>query len=1312
MFWPSFVRMRCTHQAIYFVVLVAPLIAVNAREQSLFELGRPSYQFFSTREYLADAQNWDAVQDRQGLLFFGNDNLVLEYDGQRWEHISVPSGSAIQGLAVDEGGRIWVGGVDQLGRLVRQGNLYRFLSAKGEPGLPPNLGEVVQIVPSGGVEYVNSEKALLAHDGNSWTSIPWPHGNGFDYILSRAGRRVFVHGKNEPLYEIISGRFVPVVDDPVLHSTQVYYVLEPKPGLVLLLTTDHGVFQLLENRIVPFPTDIDALLTQFSLQGASTGPGPYLALAIERHGVALLDYQGKLRGALFQENGLQDPNILRLAPDRSGGLWICGNVGLTRIEVDPGISFFDSQTGLPRSDIYELARFRDDLYAATWDGLYALKKGSGETLPARFQKVAGASSPISVLQDLGTELLAAGWKGVFSFDGSELKPVSVPIDRVYDLQPSAGRPERVYVASNDGLSAISRSSEAWRLEGKLADFAGGVNGVIEQDARQLFISTINRGFFKVVLNADAPSVFAGAKVFSLARSENAPRISGVDRLILLGGKPAFVTQQGIFRYDGEKDRFEPIQEYETVFLNYAPGRTVLSEAKRLWLTLVPRAGNEGGTAGTKIARIDPGGSLTVLPAVVARTIGNPTTIREDDADGSEVLWIAGTYGIARIDMSELRPLITKFSIFARDIATVSGTPLSIPAHDKALKLPFDSRDIQIRFANDRFAEPDQVRYRLRLEGREKNWSAPLTDPLWRSGSLSEGRYVLHAVAEDEDGIRSDETTLAIEISPPWYRTWWMYTIYGVLCVLCILGFVRLRVLRLRVREKELVAIVAERTQELEESQAKLVEAKEAAEAANRAKSSFLANVSHELRTPLNSILGYTQLMLRDQSQPEEKRRRLNTVLSSGEHLLNMINEILDLAKVESGTITISLQPVQLKPLLNTLADEFQLRANQKQLRFTYSSDHSIQEWIPTDPIRLKQVLYNLVGNSIKFTEKGEVALRVSRVKNRIRIEVRDTGRGIPANEIQHLFKPFYQATNNNQASGGVGLGLFISQRIVRLLGGWLEVASKEGVGSNFWFELPVGPANGTPSPASTRKVVRLEGKATHVLVVDDDPANRQYMLDLLQEVGLAATFAPSALEAFQLLKTEKFDCVISDIRMPDLSGIEFCQKLREDPQFASLPMIASSASVYENDRETALAAGFNAFIPKPISETILFELLESLLQLKLVYRSEGERTTEFSGTEDAINRPLTEDLPEPQRLDELLAHAKLGDIVALRSAILQLANQNTGLQTFSRRLTLLAEQYQMSAIEKIILEAREARLASEPQRPKSEVQEFRSSGVQ
>jgi CheY-like chemotaxis protein/anti-sigma regulatory factor (Ser/Thr protein kinase) len=403
----------------------------------------------------------------------------------------------------------------------------------------------------------------------------------------------------------------------------------------------------------------------------------------------------------------------------------------------------------------------------------------------------------------------------------------------------------------------------------------------------------------------------------------------------------------------------------------------------------------------------------------------------------------------------------------------------------------------------------------------------------------------------------------------------------------------------------------------------------------------------------------------------------------------MINEILDLAKVESGTIVIKPQPVQLRSLLNTVADELQLRASQKRLRFIYSADQSIQDWISTDPVRLRQVLYNLVGNSIKFTENGEVSLAIHRVAERIRIEVKDTGKGIPAADLQHLFKPFYQASNNDQASGGVGLGLHISQRIVRLLGSELRVSSTEGKGSVFWFELPAGELKGSSATSPVQRVVGFIGENRKLLVVDDDVSNRQYMLELLGEVGLNPKVAASVDDALHILRSEPFNAVLSDIRMAETNGITFCHQVRTDLELASLVMIASSASVYVDDREAALAAGFNGFVPKPVNESVLFGLFEELLGLKPIYGTANGAEPNFQGTEDAISRPLTEAVPDMARVDQLLPLAKLGDVIALRAAIRKLSEEDATLRTFCRRIAILAEKYQMAAVEKILEAARE-----------------------
>jgi signal transduction histidine kinase/CheY-like chemotaxis protein len=1277
------------------LTILAAIVLATAESragQPFCELGRPLYQFFSTREYGGENQNWSAIQNPEGLLFFGNNNFVLDYDGQRWDHIAVPGGFAIRGLAVDSTGEIWAGGSGKLGHLTPNGGRYQFVPMKPDLHLPSGIGEVLDIVPCGSAEFVRTEKALLVHQNDTWDTISWPHGDGFDYIVAATANRVFVHGKDDPLYEIIDKRLIPIADDPQLRTTVVYQVIEPAAGLILLVTKEHGIFRLNQNRIEPFRTEIDPLLARYAVQWASYHlPGPYIAVAIDQHGVALLDSQGKLCSILFQDSGLPDPNIFNLGSDRSGGLWICGNAGLTRLEITPGISFFDAQNGLPRSAVYNLKRFRGRLYAATWDGLFGLESADANTLPSQFQKTPGPTTPTPALADVGSELLAGGWKGLYSFDGVELRQLPIPIDRVYSLKPSAIVPGRVYVASNEGLAVIAKNGDTWRVEDVLSEFGGPVTDVVENGADQLFVSTLNRGFFRVKLQPGSSAVFHPVDVVSLAGAKDASETSEADALTVFNGAPAFLSRAGIARYKASENRFVPIAAFQRFFHDYVPTRAIVSsEGDRcLWIALTARDTPEGNVPKTRIARISSDGKLFFLPAAITRTIGDPSMIESEAAIGSPILWVAGTYGIARIDTSEKLTPERSFNLFAREASTVSGTALPLPRPGGVLTLPFSLNDIQIRFANDRFEGADQIHYQLKLDGLDRNWNAPVVDPVWRSGSLHEGHYILHVIAEDEDGKKSHEATLAIKILPPWYRTWWMYTIYAFLGLMSFLGFVRLRVWRLRMREKQLVQIVAERTQALEESQARVVDAKEAAEAANRAKSAFLANVSHELRTPLNSILGYTQLMLRDQDEPAEKRRRLTTIQSSGEHLLNMINEILDLAKVESGTIVIKPQPVQLRPLLNTIADELQLRASQKRLRFSYSADQSIQDWISTDPVRLRQVLYNLVGNSIKFTENGEVSLAVHRVADRIRIEVKDTGKGIPASDLQHLFKPFYQASNNDQASGGVGLGLHISQRIVRLLGSELRVSSTEGKGSVFWFELPAAELKGASVATPVQRVVGFIGENRKLLVVDDDISNRQYMLELLGEVGLNPKVAASVDDALRLLRSEPFNAVLSDIRMAETNGITFCQQVRTDPKLASLVMIASSASVYVDDRETALAAGFNGFVPKPVNEPVLFDLFEELLGLKPIHGTGNGAEPVFQGTEDAVSRPLTETLPDMARLDQLLPLAKLGDVIALRAAIRKLSEEDATLRTFCRRIAFLAEKYQMAAVEKILEAARE-----------------------
>ena len=314
----------------------------------------------------------------------------------------------------------------------------------------------------------------------------------------------------------------------------------------------------------------------------------------------------------------------------------------------------------------------------------------------------------------------------------------------------------------------------------------------------------------------------------------------------------------------------------------------------------------------------------------------------------------------------------------------------------------------------------------------------------------------------------------------------------------------------------------------------------------------------------------------------------------------MINEVLDLSSVESGRVSIALRPLELPKFIAGIVDEFQLRAARSNLSFVHEIGADLPQWIETDPLRLRQVLYNLLGNAMKFTPQGEVTFRVCVILERIRFEVRDTGTGIPQEDLPSIFKPFYQASNNQLIGQGVGLGLHISKQIVELLGGEISIESELGHGSTLSFEIPRRDADPVNLAAPSPQIRNYEGRRRKILVVDDEPLNRSMLIELLSTVGFEAAEADSPEKAFLLIK-ESFDAVISDIRMPGYDGHQFCRNLRSTAETKDLIIIASSASVFADDQRLAFDSGFTDFLPKPVMEEELFGVLEKHLRLKWIY---------------------------------------------------------------------------------------------------------------
>ncbi|MDM8567470.1 two-component regulator propeller domain-containing protein [Candidatus Halobeggiatoa sp. HSG11] len=471
--------------------------------------------------------------------------------------------------------------------------------------------------------------------------------------------------------------------------------------------------------------------------------------------------------------------------------------------------------------------------------------------------------------------------------------------------------------------------------------------------------------------------------------------------------------------------------------------------------------------------------------------------------------------------------------------------------------------------------------------------------------------------------------------------------------------------------------------EQKQTEMALQQAKKDAETANQAKSTFLSSMSHELRTPLNSILGFAQILQRDTSITIKQQHDLNIIEQSGNHLLSLINDVLDLAKVESGKIELFETDFSLPSLLNEIGELIKVRTQHENINFHLKFADELPNGVCGDERRLRQILLNLLTNAVKFTKQGSVSLEVksekltvkngeSEKQSLLHFLIQDTGVGIFPENLETIFEPFKQVGEQEFQAEGTGLGLAISKNLVELMGGQLHVSSQVNVGTQFWFELALPVVDYNVTPIVQQSIIGIQEKPPKILVVDDNLNNRVVLIDMLAPLGFLVESANNGRIGIEIAIKWKPDVIITDLIMPDMDGFELIRQLRQSPLLKEKIIIAASASVYEEDKKRSLTIGSNAFLPKPIKIEKLLEQLQHHLNLTWVY---GDKIPEMIIKNDASNIVL----PPTTELEKLYGLSLMGNVNKLEEQVAILGD-SVELEPFVTQMQVFLKNYQLKKL--------------------------------
>ncbi len=1201
------------------------MVALSAIAQTQ----RYSFKSYGRDQGLTNMAITAMLQDRTGFIWVATQNGLFWYDGRsfrEFESMDESPSRDVEALHESSDGTLWVG--------TRRGLVRR----KGSHFEQIDLGEIVEIIGAGSLAsdpenrlYVGATQGLALvetqKDGSHkfrWLTRKPAHGVGLD---SR-GRVWF--GCETSLCRLDSGKVI---------NLDSQYKLPIERWDSIITDTEGNLWLRSARRLMELTNEGgQAIARDEGLPTAGFPAGPLLRapmggiLVPTDLGLAIPE---KERWRLVNSgNGLGSDSVAGVIRDHEGSLWIgFRGVGIQRWLGYERWESWTKSEGLANDVMWGIRKDRNGVvWAGTNQGLNAKDPKTGGWRAWHERDGLRGEKIRAVEIDHYGDIWAGAYPGGITRFSSQGKIIAsygaesgLTNDRIWGLL--ADGENRIWVGTTGGLFC-STSIEA--RNGKLHFDRVAVPGTDERET-----------FYQPIIDRRGWLWFTGTNGLARLKDGQWRRFGVADglKLSMTFGltqaadgalwisyrEPVGLTR---LQFAGSSDHPEVthyteqdgLRSNQSYFLGSSPDGAV-------W------AGSDRG--------------IDVFYGDRWRHYGHSDGLTWEDTDTNGFfsepngeIWIGTSHGLAHFHPSlnsqlESPPRVLLTSV--RFGTGVTWNVLNSEAGERpsSLAIQYSDRSGVFKFAALTFLHEDEVQFRYRLRNLEEGWTETQQREI-RYPSVPHGQYAFEVMARVPGGEWGAPAEILVSIAPPFWDTVW-FRLLGILALLLLaLGLWKWRMKRILNQKATLATQVELRTSELKAANAQLEMsrqaaearttelaivnqqlelAREAAEAASRAKSEFLANVSHEIRTPMNGIIGMTELTLGTDLTPDQKEF-LSLVKASGDALLVVINDLLDYSKIEAGKFSLRPAPFDVSELMTATMKAFGSRAAQKELKLTLRIAEGVPKSLVGDAGRLRQVITNLVGNSIKFTEHGEIEVFVECASQNdnstdaptvfLQFSVCDTGIGIPHDKLETIFAPFEQADNSpTRKFGGTGLGLAICTRIVELMGGKIWAESKIGAGSTFCFTAQfgtevvssayVGPLMLEDAGAAP---VFLDGsntrKALQILVAEDNRINQKLAVKLLESMGHRATVVENGRQVLTALRDSSFDLILMDVQMPDMDGLEATAVIRdrEAGSNSHIPIVAMTAHAMIGDREQCIKAGMDGYISKPVSRTELAHVIE------------------------------------------------------------------------------------------------------------------------